>query len=271
MTTLITSFSNPTIRRLRALADKRGRAAEGLFLAEGLRLVTEAVDAGRVPQILVHGPSVRDHQLLRRIARQTEDAGGYVVETSDDILSKIARKDNPQAVLGAFALWEPRLSALDLRTAPLWLAVEGLKDPGNLGTLLRTADAVGAGGVVLIDQSCDPFSVEAVRASMGALFTVPVAKAAWAAFLSWAKAGDAKIAGAVLDDAVDYQSPRYAAPTIVLMGNEQSGLPADYAAACDWRVKIPMRGKADSLNVAVATAVLAYEVLNQQRSAAGRH
>jgi TrmH family RNA methyltransferase len=267
--TLITSFANPTIKRLRALHDKKERQEQGLFLAEGLRLVTEAVDAGTLPALLVHGPSMVGHPLFERVADATATAGGQVIETTDEILGKIARKDNPQAVVGAFPLLETRLARLPLHRHALWLAVEGLKDPGNLGTLLRTADAVGAGGVVLVDRCCDPFSVEAVRASMGALFTVPIAQSPWPDFLDWVRGGAAQLVGAVLDDAQDYQAVRYRTPCVVLLGNEQSGLPPGYADACDIRARIPQRGKADSLNVAVAGAVLAYEVFNQQRRAGG--
>ncbi|MBA3881067.1 MAG: RNA methyltransferase, partial [Sphingobium sp.] len=124
----------------------------------------------------------------------------------------------------------------------------------------RTADAVGAGGLILIGQCVDPFSVEAVRASMGALFTVAVAQAEWDEFLPWLRAGPGQLVGLSLDTETDYRAARYAAPCFLLTGNEAQGLPPDYAAACDLRVKIPMRGKADSLNAAVATAIMAYTV-----------
>jgi TrmH family RNA methyltransferase len=141
---------------------------------------------------------------------------------------------------------------------------ERLRDPGNLGTILRTGDAVGAGGLILIGESVDPFSVEAVRASMGALFTVPIIQAEWADFIAWLRAGPGQLVGLSLDTDTDYRAARYAAPSFLLTGNEAQGMPPDYAAACDLLVKIPMLGKADSLNAAVATAVMAYEVLAQQ-------
>lgn len=131
--------------------------------------------------------------------------------------------------------------------------------------MLRTGDAVGAGGLILVDDCADPFSVEAVRASMGALFTQAVATARWQEFVAWLRAGDGMLVGTSLDADLDYQAPDYVPPTFILTGNESAGLPADYAAACDLLVKMPMRGKADSLNAAVATAVMAYEVLNQFR------
>lgn len=261
----ITSFANATVKRLRSLHDRKGRRAEGLFLAEGLRIVTEAVEAGHAPAILMLGPEGAAHPLARAAADATLAAGGEVVKATRDILSKVTGKANPGAVVAAFPLRPTPLDAIDRHAAPVWVVCEGLKDPGNLGTILRTCDASGAGGVILLDQSCDPFSVEAVRASMGAVFTRTVAQADGATFLSWLRAGPGLLVGAMLAaDTVDYRAVRYEAPTFLFMGNEQSGLPQAYAAACDVRAGIPMLGKADSLNVAVATAVLLYESVRQR-------
>ncbi len=261
----ITSFSNPTIKMLRSLAEAKFRAREGLFIAEGMRVVLEALEAGYNPEYLIFGHAGGKHALTPKIIAATQSHGGRVIQTDDDILAKIARKDNPNMVVAAFRIFDTHLNNLDIKNADIWIAAQSLKDPGNLGTMLRTADAVGAGGVILIDQSCDPFSTEAVRASMGGLFSVKLAQCTWPEFLSWAQEGQADIIGASLDTAQDYQAVRYAKPSVLVMGNEQSGLPENYEAACTKLVKIPMRGKADSLNVAVSTAVLAYEVLNQFR------
>jgi RNA methyltransferase, TrmH family len=125
---------------------------------------------------------------------------------------------------------------------------------------------VGAGGLILVDDCVDPFSVESVRATMGALFTQRIATARWDEFLAWLRAGPGQLVGTSLKATHDYQAPRYEAPTFILVGNEAQGLPADYEDACDLLVKMPMLGKADSLNAAVATAVMAYEVLNQRRA-----
>jgi TrmH family RNA methyltransferase len=157
------------------------------------------------------------------------------------------------------------LDDLDRGASGIWLVAERLRDPGNLGTILRTGDAVGAGGLILIGESVDPFSVEAVRASMGALFTIPVVKSEWTPFLDWLRGGPGQLVGLSLDTDADYRSATYTAPTFLLTGNEAQGMLPEMAAACDTLVKIPMLGKADSLNAAVATAVMAYEVLAQQR------
>ena len=259
----ITAYSNPLIKRVRSLREKRHRRAEGLFLAEGLRILTEARETGRLPQYLFFARDSAAHPLVRALVSDVEKAGGEAIETTPDILSKLSGKDNPQAVVGVFAEFAATLADIDRATAPIWLVAERLRDPGNLGTILRTGDAVGAGGLILIGDCVDPFSVEAVRASMGALFTVPVVQAEWGDFLGWLRAGPGQLIGLSLDTDRDYRAAGYRSPCFLLTGNEAQGMPDDYAAACDLLVKIPMRGKADSLNAAVATAVMAYEVLAQ--------
>lgn len=257
----ITGFSNPTVKYVRSLRDKKHRKREGKFLAEGLRLLTDARESGHVPELLVMASERDPHPLLAALEADVERAGGEIVETSADILAKITGKDNPQAVAGVFAELDTSLAALDRDTAPIWLVAQALRDPGNLGTMLRTGDAVGAGGLILLDDSADPFSVEAVRASMGAVFTQRIAAARWDEFLPWLRGGAGQLAAASLRDALPYREAPYAAPCFILVGNESRGLPEEYEAACDLRVTMPMKGRADSLNAAVAGAVLAYEVL----------
>ncbi len=257
----ITGFSNPTVKALRALRDKKHRKAEGRFLAEGLRLLIDARSSGHLPEVLVMAERRDPHPLLDALEADVAAAGGEVIETSADILGKITGKDNPQAVVGVFAEFETALSAIERSCAPLWIVAQALRDPGNLGTILRTGDAVGAGGLILIDDCADPFSVEAVRASMGAVFTQKIAQARWEDFLPWLRQGPGQLVAASLRDAVPYRGAPYASPCFILVGNESRGLPEDYEAACDLRVTMPMMGRADSLNAAVAAAVLAYEVL----------
>ncbi len=257
----ITGFSNPTVKYLRSLRDKKIRRREGKFLVEGLRLLTDALVSGKIPEILVMASGRDTHPLLVELEGAVTSAGGEVIETSADILSKITGKDNPQAVAGMFAEFDTSLGALDRTAGPIWMVAQALRDPGNLGTMLRTCDAVGAGGLILVDDCADPFSVEAVRASMGAVFTKQIAQARWDEFIIWLRQGDGQLVAASLRDAVPYRGAPYAAPCFILVGNESQGLPQDYEDTCDLRVTMPMRGRADSLNAAVAGAVLAYEVL----------
>jgi TrmH family RNA methyltransferase len=257
----ITGYSNPTVKYLRSLRDKKHRKREGKFLAEGLRLLTDARECGRLPELLVMASGRERHPLLDRLESEVAAAGGEVIETGEDILAKITGKDNPQAVAGVFGEFDTSLTTIDRTAAPIWLVAQALRDPGNLGTMLRTGDAVGAGGLILIDDCADPFSVEAVRASMGAVFTQRIAQASWDEFIAWLRGGAGQLVAASLRNAQDYRHASYAAPCFVLVGNESRGLPDAYEDACDLRVTMPMKGHADSLNAAVAGAVLAYEVL----------
>ena len=259
----VTSAANATLKRLRSLKEKKYRRAEGLFLAEGLRICTEALEAGWVPRVLVFAEGKGEHPLVRRLTQATLAANGTVMETTPDLLSGVTGKDNPQAVAAAY---EPRQQSLgELIPGPRTLVAERLRDPGNLGTLLRACDATGAGALILLDDSADPTSVEAVRASMGAFFTVPCINAGTAEFLAWKASHSAVLTGAALDArSVDYRAVRYEGPALLLVGNEAQGLPEALMAACDQLVIMPMRGKADSLNVAMAGTLLLYEALYSQ-------
>ena len=265
----VTAFSNTTVKRLRSLRDKNARREEGLFLAEGLRIIAEARDSGRLPEIIAFSAEGAKHPLAAEIIAATETAGGEAIETSADILSKMSGKDNPQMLLGAFRQPDVALERIDRTAAPLWIVAQALRDPGNIGTILRTGDAVGAGGLILIDDSADAFSVEAVRASMGALFTQQIATARWPEFLPWLRSGEGQLVGTSLKASHDYLEAEYRQPCFLLIGNEQQGLPAQYEAQCDLLVKIPMAGRADSLNAAMATAVMAFAITASWRGRSG--
>lgn len=261
----ITGYSNPLVKRIRSLRDKKHRKREGLFLAEGLRILTEAREEGILPYMLFLAEEGTEHPLVRTLIDAMDEQGRDVILTSPDILSKISGKDNPQALVGVYRDRLTPLAQLDRNSAGIWIVAQSLRDPGNLGTILRTGDAVGAGGLILVDDCVDPFSVEAVRASMGALFTQSITQCRWGEFIAWLRSGPGQLVGTSLKTDNDYQDPSYQSPTFLLVGNEAQGLPPDYEAECDLLVKIPMLGKADSLNAAVATAVMAYEILNQKR------
>ena len=256
----VTAFSNATVKRLRSLRDKKARREEKLFLAEGLRIIAEARDSGRLPEIIAFSAEGAKHPLAADIIAETEAAGGEAIETTPDILSKMSGKDNPQMLLGAFRQPETALDRIDRSASGIWIAAQALRDPGNIGTILRTGDAVGAGGLILIDECADPFSVEAVRASMGAVFTQQLATAPWQDFVDWLRSGLGQLVGTSLKASDDYLEARYEQPCFLLIGNEQQGLPLEYEAECDSLVKIPMAGRADSLNAAVAAAVMAFQV-----------
>ena len=256
----ITSLTNPTVKAVRALHMRKERDETGLFLAEGLKLVGEAFDIGRIPRILLYGPEARSLPLLRRIAAATTAAGGDVIEVSREILEKVSRRDNPQTVIAVFPQVFGDLAQLQPQAAGCWVALQAVRDPGNLGTIVRTADAAGCGGVILVGDCCDPYSVEAVRATMGSIFAVPLFKAAIPDFIAWRASWPGSVVGTLLSATTDYRAADYRRPTLILMGNEQAGLPPELAAVCDVNVKIPMRGRADSLNLSVATGIMIYAV-----------
>jgi TrmH family RNA methyltransferase len=203
---------------------------------------------------------VRGQPLVARLAGTTHAKGGTVIEASEAVLAKISRRDNPQTVIGIFEQRLTPLAALKPKADDIWVALEGIRDPGNLGTIVRTADAVGAAGIILIGETVDPFSTEAVRATMGSVFAVPLVRASRSEFVRFAASWPGTIVGTHLAATDDYRQADYHRPTLLLMGTEQSGLSADAAAAANLLVKIPMAGKADSLNLAVATAVMLFEI-----------
>jgi TrmH family RNA methyltransferase len=253
----ITSLANETVKAVRALHLRKAREESGLFLAEGLKIVTEAIDLGLAPRILLHSAKAAGHPLLRRAAA----TAGQSIEVTEAILAKISRRDNPQTVLGVF---EQSFAGLaDLDGAGLLLGLEEVRDPGNLGTIIRTADAAGCAGVILIGETCDPYSVEAVRATMGSIFAMPIVRLGADAFLAWRADWHGRVIGTLLTATTDFRAASYARPSLILLGNEQAGLTPRLASACDFTVKIPMLGRADSLNLAVAAGVMIYAATPQ--------
>ena len=260
---LITSLTNDTVKAVRALHMRKEREATGRFLAEGLKFIGEALDQQRAPRLLLVGEEARPHPLLDRAKAETQAAGGEVVTVTRAILEKISRRDNPQTVLGVFDQVYTPLSAILPESAPCWVALEQVRDPGNLGTIIRTADAAGCGGVILVGACVDPYSVEAVRATMGSVFAVAIARASQAEFLAWRQGWPGSVIGTRLDAVHGYRDAAVQRPALIVMGNEQAGLTDELAAACDVNVKIPMRGRADSLNLAIATGIMVYAVTDE--------
>jgi len=258
MARAITSLANPAVKAARALHMRKAREENGRFLAEGLKIVTEAVELGRAPRALLFAAEATGHPLLRRAIAATEAAHGEVIEVSHEILEKISRRDNPQTVLAVFDQAFTPLGDLQPAAAPCWVALEAVRDPGNLGTIVRTADAADCGAVILVGDCCDPYSVEAVRATMGSIFAVPITRASAAEFLAWRGSWPGSVVGTLLTATTDFRAAAYAPPSLILMGNEQAGLTPELAAVCDVTVKIPMRGRADSLNLAVAAGIMIY-------------
>ncbi|NRG16183.1 RNA methyltransferase [Rhizobiales bacterium] len=257
----ITSHSNPLVKEIKGLVGMRKhRAQSGLFVAEGLKLATDALDAGWNVRYLALGPDVRENDRAQQAAARARAKGALILEMPAQILSAVTRRDNPQMVVGVYE--QKLLAPQEIRPkeTDVWIALDHVRDPGNLGTIIRTADAVGASGVILVGDTTDPFAVEAVRATMGSLFHVPLAKMSREEFKSLAGRWPGTVAGTHLKGDKDYREVAYKSPTLLVMGNEQAGLPDDMAETCSDLVRIPQLGQADSLNLAVATAVMLFEI-----------
>ncbi len=257
----ITSLANPVVKDIKALAMKKHRDESGTFVAEGLKLIIDALDQGWKLTILVIAMASKDNALVQKTAARAVAKGALVLEANEKIIGSITRRDNPQAVIGVFEQRYAPLSSIKPEADNVWLALDRVRDPGNLGTIIRTADAVGASGVILVGDTTDPFALETVRATMGSVFAMPLYHADEAGFLDFRKGFKGLTVGTHLKGSVDYRTVDYSGkPVLLLMGNEQSGLSEPLAKACDKLIRIPQDGKADSLNLAVATGVTLYEV-----------
>ena len=257
----ITSTANPIVKDIRRLTQKRHRDETDSFLGEGLKLVLDAVEQGWHVATLIYAKNSRGMARLDALAARVVASGGDVLEVSEKVLGIIVRRDNPQAVAAVIRRRTTPLSAIAPQGEDVWVALDRVRDPGNLGTVMRTIDAVGAKGLILVGDTVDPFGLEAVRATMGSLFSVPLARCMEAEFLEWRARWPGRVIGTHLGGAVDYRAIDYRdAPQLIVMGNEQRGLTEALAKACDERAIIPQAGRADSLNLAVATGVMLFEV-----------
>jgi TrmH family RNA methyltransferase len=256
----ITSLANPRIKAIRALALPKHRREAGQFMAEGLKLAADALEAGWPIRVLLHGAEVAGQPMVQKVAATARARGADIIAVNAPVLARLTRRDNPQMVVGVYDQRLTPPEEVKPGRSGVWVALEAIRDPGNLGTIVRTADSVGADGVILVGDSVDPFGIEAVRATMGSIFHVPLARMGTDRFLAWRRTWPGTVVGTHLGATEDYRAGPYKLPTLLLMGNEQSGLTAKLAEACDRLVRIPQAGKADSLNLAVATGVMLYEI-----------
>lgn len=256
----ITSLANPIVKDIKALAQKKARDETRTFIAEGLKLVIDALELGWTIRTLAYAKAAKGKTQVEQVAARTFAKGGLVLEVSEKVMSAITRRDNPQMVIGVFEQRYTSLKELRPGRGETYVALDRVRDPGNLGTIIRTADAAGASGVILVGDTTDPFSLETVRATMGSVFAMPVARATVADFLRWKKEAGVKVVATHLAGAVDYRTIDYKKqPVVLLMGNEQAGIPEELAQAADALARIPQAGRADSLNLAIATGVMLFE------------
>ncbi len=259
---MITSLQNPLIKELAALHTKKGREESSLFLVEGLQLVGFGVAANWELVHLLIKEGYAAGNKSEAILADAVNTAASVQDVSAEVMGKLSLKDNPPSIMGVF---KQRLQALKKTTLgqnETWLLLEEPRDPGNLGTCLRSADALGAAGVIILTPATDVWAPETVRATMGSIFHLPIVRTTREDFLHWLPAQNAQLMGLHLQGTVPIEAasslPR---PLVVAMGTEQSGLSAELTAACTQLVKIGMRGKAESLNLAQATTLALWEAL----------
>ncbi len=257
---MITSVNNGTIKRIRSLRQRRERANQGRFFVEGIRIVAEAVQTSADIDRLVVAPDLLTSEFAQQLVR---GAGVPCVQVSSQVFGSLSGKDGPQGLAAVIRQrWEP-LHELEPRAGELWVALDAPQDPGNLGTIMRTADAVGATGLILIGNSADPFDPGSVRASMGSLFSLRLVQTDIPSFLHWSAERRVPIVGTAGGAAAHYRQVAYRLPLVLLSGSERQGLAEDLMLACQSLVSIPMVGRSDSLNLAVATSIVLYEIYEQ--------
>jgi len=260
---VITSRANPRIKQARALRQRKEREATGLFLVEGITHVAAAIEAGAQVEYICHAPELLTspfaHELLERQAAR----GLPCYPTTSEVFESLSEKDNPVGIIAVVRQRRWTLEGLTPEAFRFGVALVSPQDPGNIGAILRTVDAVGASGLLLLDGGADAYHPHAVRASMGALFTKPVASATFDDFARWARQRGYRLIGTSAHAGADYRTARYVLPLILLLGSEQKGLSPEQIALCDEAVHMPMLGKVSSLNLAVAAGVMLYEVIRE--------
>lgn len=267
MAAVITSTANARIKKIRALRMRKERDEQQLAFVEGIRSVVEAVQVEAPIAHLVVCPALLKGQVAWDAVNLSRAAGVEVIEVDETVFRTLSKREGPQGIAAVVhQRWE-RLDEVRPAEGETWVALEEAADAGNIGTVVRTCDATGAAGVILLDRTADPYDPVAMRASTGAVFTKRLVRASFDEFVDWAKRRGVTVVGTAGEAAEDYRAADYGQRTAILMGSERAGLPPERQAACDLVVSIPMRGRADSLNLAVATALVLYEVLHQRERA----
>jgi TrmH family RNA methyltransferase len=266
-TAVITSLSNPRIKWIRSLRTRKERERSRLFYVESLRLVKEATEQKAEIHMLVVAPEAPVSLLGQEVVGALKGRGVPRLEVTPDVFDSLAvREGAPRIGAVVCQRWE-----LLERVRPsgdlCWVVLDSVQYPGNLGTILRTGDAVGGAGAILLGHATDPYDPAAVRASLGAVFSQRLVRTSFAEFAAWARRHGCMVVGTSPAASTDYREVAYRPPVALFMGSERYGLPPEHQAACDVMVRIPMVGRCDSLNLAIATSIVLYEIFDRRRSA----
>jgi TrmH family RNA methyltransferase len=261
---IISSLANPRIKHIRGLHHRQEREQTGLFFIEGIRLVTEAVQLEAGIETLVVAPELLKSQFAQEVVRAQQERGTPYIEVTADVFTSLSVKEGPQGI-GAVVRqhWES-LEQVRLLNKDYWVALDAAQDPGNIGTIIRTGDSFGSVGLILLGNSADPYDPTALRASMGAVFSQRLVRASFADFAYWKHQHNYCVIGTSKAALHNYREVSYRFPLVLLMGSERLGLSNEQQALCDLMVSIPMVGRSDSLNLAVATGIVLYEVFRQR-------
>lgn len=256
MTEYITSSANPKFKRLIALLQKSSERRESaLFTVEGVREISHCIEAGYKPDCIFFCPDIVSEETLPQCRHFALSAGLY---------AKAAYREGTEGAIGVFQAIEHPLSSLHLKDNPLIAVLESVEKPGNLGAALRTCDAAGADALIICDPRTDLYNPNLIRASIGAVFTVPTAVCTTAQAITFLKSKGIRILTAQLQDSSLYYDCPMTKGTAIVMGTEATGLSDEWRQAADAHIRIPMLGKLDSLNVSVSAAILLYEAVRQR-------
>lgn len=262
----ISNDHHPLVRRLHALQTREGREQAGLFFIDGVRFVAQAVANGAAIETLIVSPQRLVNPLGRKLARTLPQQGVPCHTLTPDLYDRLSRAEEPQGVAAIVRQQWHTLDTIRPGRRLCWIAAEAIASSGNLGTILRTSEAVGGAGLILLGDAVDPYDPVVVRSTMGALFAQQMVRTTLAEFAVWKRRRQFTLVGTSLTADLDYHAVAYPKPVVLLMGSERKGLSEEAQALCDLRVKIPMVGRCDSLNVGIATSVMLYELFNQRRA-----
>lgn len=257
---MISSTSNSHMKDIRHLRDRKYRSQTGLSYIEGIRIVFEAIEQKADIVEVLYSPEMAKSEILQETIDKSISSGISITEVSSLVFESLSSKDGPQGIAAVIKQKWVSVDSIDVNNG-FWIALYEIADPGNLGTIMRTCDAVGAEGLILIGNCTDPYDPSAVRASMGGIFTTKLCKLSAEEFVKWVREKEIKVIGSSDKADNDYRKARYGNGIMLLMGSERQGIPDFLSKACDQMVSIPMKGNCDSLNLSVATSILMYEVL----------
>ncbi len=262
----IQSRQNAKIKEIRSLRQRKQRKAKKLFVVEGIRHIGEALDANANIEYLLYAPELLKGDFAISLISLAEGKGISAFSTTAEIMESLSEKENPQGLLAVLKQNTENLANFSADNHPWFVALVSPQDPGNLGTVLRTIDAVGADGLILLDNSVDIFHPSAVRASMGALFWKPVITASYEEFVAWSSKNKYSIYGTSAKGNTLFNKVAYQSPAILLFGSERQGLTEEQVNFCDQLLKLPMSGSASSLNLAVSSGIFLYEMYSHFKS-----